>query len=151
MKSGTTDKTGKTSIVSVIKKAAAQNRIRNQLLGRWHRDILSPDWTYERVVALPMVQCLPPLTESLCVSCEPYVLDRVRLEKGLEDWLAGQPAPHPVDHQYTNLLTRNQFNIHLYCTSPKLVKSQTMSLVLDPHPGNPSSNLNQFPTRIPFQ
>ena len=97
--------------LSKIKEGAKQNKEGNQLLGRWHRDILSPDWTYERVVALPMVESLPTFPHPICASCEPYVLDGSRLKKGLRDWLAGsQPAPHPVDHQYEILLTRNQFN-----------------------------------------
>ena len=91
--------------LAVIKEAATQNKIRNQLLGRWHSDILSPDWTYERVVALPMVQSL---SEAICASCRPYVLDQTRLKKGLKNLLTGSSKVHPVDHQYKNLLTRNQ-------------------------------------------
>ena len=93
--------------LAVIKEAATQNKIRNQLLGRWHSDILSPDWTYERVVALPMVQSL---SEAICASCRPYVLDQTKLKKGLKNLLTGssKELTHPVDHQYKNLLTRNQ-------------------------------------------
>ena len=93
---------------TVIKVAAKQNKIRNQLLGRWHSDILSPDWTYERVVALPMVNFLPPLP-GLCSHCRPFVLQGKSMMREVEGLLKRETAHHHVDHQYKNLLTREQF------------------------------------------
>ena len=94
--------------LTVIKVAAKQNKIRNQLLGRWHSNILSPDWTYERVVALPMVNFLPP-PPALCSHCRPFVLHGKSMMREVEDRLKGETAHHHVDHQYKNLLTREQF------------------------------------------
>ena len=111
----------------VINNAAKQNRERNELLGRWHGDILGPDWTYERVVALPMVDSLGPLPVPLCRNCEPYVLDGSSLENrsDLKNLLAGQPV-HPVDHQYKNLLVRNQLNSHI--KSPELFRKMVLTV-----------------------
>ena len=114
----------------VINNAAKQNRERNELLGRWHGDILGPDWTYERVVALPMVDSLGQPPVPLCGNCKPYVLDGSSLEnrKNLKDWLAGQPGQsvHPVDHQYKNLLVRNQLNSHI--NSPELFRKMVLTV-----------------------
>ena len=108
-------------IVHRINQAAKLMKKRNQLLGQLHRNILGPDWTFDRVVTLPMVDSLPDLSD-LCGHCRPYVLDRSGLEDKLTLFLAGQPASHHVDHQYKNLVTRDQFNTLTNPPSPLVQK-----------------------------
>ena len=97
------------SILNAVDKAARQTAVRHQLLGSWHGDILGPEWTIERAVALPMVPALSADAGDICETCRPYLLDRARLDQGLEDWLKGASSPpaYPVGQQYKNFLIRD--------------------------------------------
>ena len=106
------------SILSVIKQAARQTAVRNQLLGRWHADILGLGWTFQRAVAVPLVASLAELP--ICASCRPHVLDQLSIRDDLKGWLTGtKKVTCPLDHQYKNLLTRFLLLTNLYTFSKK--------------------------------
>ena len=101
-----------TSIIGVIKKGASQTKIHNRILGRLHADILGPEWTYVRTVAVPMVPTLDP--GSLCPNCRTFVLDWKGLNNGVKDWLAACRGPALIPRsteEYTILLTRYPFHL----------------------------------------
>ena len=101
-----------TSIIGVIKKGASQTKIHNRILGRLHADILGPEWTYVRTVAVPMVPTLD--SGSLCLNCRTFVLDWKGLNNGVKDWLAACRGPALIPRsteEYTILLTRYPFHL----------------------------------------
>jgi hypothetical protein len=99
-----------------LKEAASQTARRNKLLGSLHNDILLSDWSYVRVLSLPMLfsyeiwekEQSPQLI--VCGNCRQFILDRNQLNHlgGWLRWLQKQTQQVniKVDDEYRNLLTR---------------------------------------------
>jgi hypothetical protein len=97
-----------------LKEAALQMARRSQVLKRFHEDILDSNWSYVRVLALPLISSWEDHQSSrsrleVCRYCRRFILD-VSSHDNLHAWfkklIAMQPKHFPVDHQYENLLTR---------------------------------------------
>jgi len=99
-----------------LKEAAGQTARRNMLFGRLHSDILHPDWSYVRVLALPMLLSWETWEKKhsskliVCNNCRQFILDQNQLNDlvGWLVWLQKQVRKDQfsVDDQYSNLLTR---------------------------------------------
>jgi hypothetical protein len=98
-----------------LKEAALQMARRSQVLQRFHDDILDFNWSYVRVLVLPLIASWEGWEKKhssrleVCDYCRHFILD-VSKQDNLHAWFqmltSIQPKVFPADHQFDNFICR---------------------------------------------